>query len=271
MTEEWLKKYDVPYDELIVGKPQGHVYYDDRAENQLDREVLCFSGGIDSLIAWHYLDFPKPIYVKMFHRYQRKELGCIDDLESIIPNLRVQIVTGPYLKKHEIGDRAYISQRNFHLALMASHFGNKIYVAGIKGDKVEDKTPEAFKVMSFAMTFVQKPEELKIKLESPFWKMTKTDIIKWFLDTYPKAYVNKVLRTSISCYDANTMGSCGRCPACFRKWTALEAAGIKSYDWFEKDIRRWKGIKTYKEKMEKGQYDVKRTEETLEVLNKYKI
>lgn len=31
ITLDWLEKYDVPYDEIYFGKPNGHVYIDDRA------------------------------------------------------------------------------------------------------------------------------------------------------------------------------------------------------------------------------------------------
>lgn len=31
MTVDWLKNYDIPYDQLILGKPQGDVWIDDRA------------------------------------------------------------------------------------------------------------------------------------------------------------------------------------------------------------------------------------------------
>jgi len=269
ITKKWLKKYKVPYDKLILGKPQAEFYADDRGVNQLDREVLCFSGGVDSLIAWHYLDFPQPIYIKLWHRYQNKEMKCISKLEKYISKLKVKYINGINLGKFEVGDKAYIPQRNFHLALVASHYGNKIYIVGIKGDKVEDKTPEAFKTMSYAMNFIQKPEEPKIDIDSPFWGMTKTEIIKWFVDKYKPAYAKKVLKTSVSCYDSTTDGSCGRCFACARKWIALEAAGIKSYTWFERDIRQFKGLKTYVNGIKKGLYDSQRAEETKEVFKKY--
>lgn len=31
VTMDWLAKYDVPYDELYFGKPNAHLYIDDRA------------------------------------------------------------------------------------------------------------------------------------------------------------------------------------------------------------------------------------------------
>lgn len=31
VTLDWLVRYDVPYDEIYFGKPNGHLYIDDRA------------------------------------------------------------------------------------------------------------------------------------------------------------------------------------------------------------------------------------------------
>jgi 7-cyano-7-deazaguanine synthase in queuosine biosynthesis len=271
MTVEWLAKHNVPYDELILGKPQADQYVDDKACSQLDREVLCFSGGIDSLIGYHFLNFPQPLYVMMGHRYEEKEMNCIENLKKIIPRLKnVDYHSDNNLGCFEYGDNAYIPGRNLHLALDASHYGNKIYICGVKGDKVEDKNETAFSIMSFAINSIRKKEEPKISIESPFWNMTKTDIIKWFIDNYPKPYVEKVLRASVSCYDTS-MGNCGNCKSCFRKWISLEAAGVKSYDWFMGDIRKWKEIKNYKKRIEEGYYDLQRSRETQEVLEKYHL
>lgn len=31
ITLNWLEKYEIPYDEIYFGKPNGHIYIDDRA------------------------------------------------------------------------------------------------------------------------------------------------------------------------------------------------------------------------------------------------
>ena len=274
LTKQWLRKYCVPYDALILGKPLAHTYIDDRATNILDKEVLCLSGGLDSTIAWHYLQYPEAVYVKLNHRYQQKELTTIQNLKKYIEShsslkLLLHIVDGPDLSLFEYGETAYIPRRNLLLALIASYYGNKIYIVGIKGDKVEDKSPEAFKTMSYAINFISKPTDIPVKIDSPFWNMTKTQIVKWFLDTFNEKYALGILKTSVSCYSQSTLGQCGRCPSCFRKWIALEAAGIKCYDWFENDIRKWEGIKRYRKRAEEGYYDPARCKDILEVLDKY--
>jgi capsule biosynthesis phosphatase len=36
MTEDWLRKYDVPFDEIFYGKPAGDFYIDDKGINSCD-------------------------------------------------------------------------------------------------------------------------------------------------------------------------------------------------------------------------------------------
>jgi 7-cyano-7-deazaguanine synthase in queuosine biosynthesis len=271
VTEAWLKKYKVPYDKLILGKPQAELYIDDKATNTLDREVLLLSGGVDSIIGLHYLDFPKALYIDLNHKYANKEMASLIELEKIIPKMNIEMIEGPDLSQFEVGDKAYIPYRNLMLALLASYSGNKIYLCGVKGDNVEDKNAQAFDVMSHSMNFIRKPSDPKISIESPFWNMTKTDLIKWFIDNYPMGYVLSVLKASVSCYDDSTLESCGWCASCFRKWLALEYCGIVSYDWFEHDPRNWKEIPNYVKRFKEGYYDSQRTKESEEVLRRYHL
>jgi len=208
--------------------------------NESNKEILCFSGGIDSVVAYHILGYPKTLYVMMSHRYQNKELTCIEELKKVIPHFEPTFYHGPDLSKFEEGAKAYISKRNFHLVLCASHFGNHIYVCGNKEDIFDDNNKKAYEIMSDAMNATQSPKEPTITIESPFWDWSKTDIVKWFIDNYPKDYVEHILKTSKSCYDAETNGQCGACESCRRKYVALKEAGLKdTHKWFEKDIRKW--------------------------------
>lgn len=208
--------------------------------SKVDKKILCFSGGIDSLIAFHYLNAPETIYVKYNHKYQNKEIDCIEKLKKIVPGLRTAFYDGPSLGMFEEGPKAYISKRNFHIALCASHFANHIYICGNKEDIFDDNNRTAYDIMSFAMNQTQSLKEPKITIESPFWDWSKTNIIKWFMEEYKLDYVEKVLKTSISCYDIKP-GSCGNCVSCYRKWKAMEQAGLKNtHKWFKKDIRKFK-------------------------------
>lgn len=268
ITRKWLATHRVPHDEIILGKPKADVYIDNRMED-LDREVLLASGGVDSTIAFFYLQKPQPIYFKLGHRYQRKEMRCLINLSKIIKGFNVKFIEDLKLGKFEYGENAYIPHRNLLLALMASNFGNKIYLVGIKGDRVPDKSPEAYEVMSFAINFIQKPDEPRVKVVSPFWSMTKVDIIKWFINEYGKDYAQKVLQTSVSCYDEKTLKSCGKCASCFRKSVAMAYCGL-NINFFENDITKWQGVRGYIKRLKEGIYDPIRTKQTIKVLKKWK-
>lgn len=40
LTMDWLKKYDIPYDEILFGKPYGDIYIDDLAVTFTDWDVM---------------------------------------------------------------------------------------------------------------------------------------------------------------------------------------------------------------------------------------
>jgi len=209
---------------------------------KINKEILCFSGGIDSVVALHKLNFPQTIYVNMEHKYQNKEHNCIGALKKIIPQLKnIIFFNGPELGQFEEGAKAYISKRNFHLALCASHFGNHIYIIGNNEDIFDDNNKNAYNIMSLAMNETQSPKEPTITIESPFWDWSKTDIIEWFKENYEPDYVENVLKTSKSCYNESTTGQCGACESCRRKYIALWEAGFTDcWKWFEQDIRKYK-------------------------------
>jgi len=226
------------------------------------KTILCYSGGLDSSLAKEYLNPDLVIYFDLRSRYSEKEKSFL--MKDIAINQRLN------LKNLEIGEKAYIPFRNLFLAMMAYLEGLKkfpsakklkIAIVGVKGDKVEDKTPEAYKKMADLLNFINKKELPKIEVFSPFWKWTKGELVRKFK--------NKVdFRKIVSCYQS-TSKRCGRCPACFRFWVALESNDITCWDWFEKDIRRWKGIQVYKEKL--NTYDKNRQKEIRYVLEKYNL
>lgn len=46
-TLQWLENHEIPYDEIYFGKPNGHVYIDDRALRFNNWEVLSNSNITD--------------------------------------------------------------------------------------------------------------------------------------------------------------------------------------------------------------------------------
>ena len=88
-------------------------------------------------------------------------------------------------------------------------------------------------------------------------------MIKWYIDNNRDV---KLLKKTVSCFSPiHTL--CGECSACFRRWIAFEWNGI--HEKYSKDITKWEGIQNYVTKMKNGEYDDKRTKQTMDVLKEH--
>lgn len=222
--------------------------------------IVCFSGGLDSFIAWLYLGKPKAIFCKLGSKYEFKELNTVLKLRDIA-GIDLILDDSLRLGQFEQGENAYIPNRNLLIGAIASNYDDDICIAGVKGDDVEDKNPEAFRVMSNCLTKISKGR--KIRIFSPFWNMSKEEIVAWYIDkNFPVEWLN----ISISCYNSTVLNQCGECPSCFRKAIALEYNGVEFVS--ACDLWKWTGIKGYIDRMKRGEYDKHRTRVTLDVLEK---
>jgi len=228
-------------------------------------QILLFSGGIDSYAAWYFLGRPKTIYFNLRTPYSDYELRVVKELipETIIDNsltLNSRQIPG--------SDTAFIPMRNLYLAMLASAYADEIVICGLKDDCVNDKTPEAFAEFSGILS---KLNEREIKVTSPFWNMTKADVVKWYLDTYKDSAVlsSKLLRT-ISCYTPSSKGKdiqiyCGKCRSCFRKWSALYVNGIK-LPFYNLDLMR-----EYLIRARQNRYIPERNKQIIESITSYGV
>lgn len=191
--------------------------------------ILCFSGGLDSLIAWYYLDKPPCVHFQ-YTSYSSAELVSVMNI-----NPSCNIDNSLNLSHLQKGDNAYIPHRNMMFAALASAYSENVVMAGIADDVVEDKSPEAFKNMSKALTLTSRK---RIVVSSPFWEMTKAEIVGWFLDNVEDA--RQLIKESTSCYTNERY--CGRCPSCFRKACALWYNNIE-YPFFNGEMLEYYYLK----------------------------
>lgn len=179
-------------------------------------EILCMSGGLDSVIAWYYLGKPPVVYFDTGLPFCEKELAAV---RSIVGGNFIIDKSLNFSNEKEI----HIPHRNLLFASRASNYADIVYMAGLKDDMVEDKTLEAFEDMSCVISKIGKKT---VTVRSPFWDMTKTDICKWFKGANDNA--EQILRyLSVSCY-AGSSEPCYECESCFRKACAMHNAGMKS-------------------------------------------
>lgn len=214
--------------------------------------ILLFSGGLDSYIAWHYLNYPQTVYFDLKTPYSKKEIKIV---QRLIPSTVIDDSLN--LKERQTGENAYVPFRNLYLAMLAYRYSDDIVIAGLKDDYVSDKNELAF--LQFSM-LLSKLENTKITVMSPFWQMTKEDIVKWYIDHFPK----ENLLETVSCYSEEDTNYCGKCPSCFRKWCALKVNG------FEIDFYNKKLMDLYLKKAIRGVYDEKRNQLIIKLLGQEK-
>lgn len=223
--------------------------------------VLLFSGGLDSYIAWHYLNHPPVIFLNAKQSYFQKELIAVQNIAQKNKNMELIVDNSLDLSFWEEPDH-YIPYRNVFFSMIASLYSDKVYLIGIKGDRVDDNNPEATKLMSiFYRNF---NHENKVTVTSPFYNMTKSEIVKWYLDK--KLPVENLLLTR-SCYGTDSLNQCGKCSSCFRRWVALENNGIKEK--YDSNPWEWSEVKRYLDDIKKGVYNKDRAKETIQALSKY--
>lgn len=199
-------------------------------------EVLLFSAGLDSFPAWHLLGHPPCLYFDIRHRYRRQELAAISALAAQC-GIEVEISRELDLSAWEADD-AIIPMRNIYFAMLAANRAQKIWCVGVRGDATADKSPQAFEDIS---SFVSRYTGTTVRLDSPFWQATKTEIVRWYLD---EGLPPEDLLLTFSCSredDADT--HCGRCSSCLRRWISLTNNGIAAS--FDADPWTWERVSEF--------------------------
>ncbi len=224
----------------------------------MSKDVLLYSGGMDSLIAWYYLQEPSTMYVDLGHKYAHKEKQAI----NLLPPSPVTFESN-YGKAFEEDD-AHIAGRNFYLAMYAAACGNDvIWLVTQAGEQnVPDRTPEFYEKSSQALTLIF---GRVVELRNVFPVLHKHEMVRWYLGSgHPDVY----LRVAWSCYNPPDNGAleCGACGACFRKYIALEYSDVDTTGLFAHDIHQW-GLVNYVSRL--NEYPWQRVEAIAKVYLKH--
>lgn len=212
----------------------------------MKKDVLLFSGGLDSYIAYYYLGEPTAIFVNMKHKYADIELERVHQMISQF-NMNIIIDNDTFDFSRMELPNAIIPNRNMYLAMLASNYGDNIWMAACDGDYNLDKNPEIF---NKASSFFSALMDRNIKVDTPFWDWTKTDMIRWYLKNgYPK----EGLYSTYSCFN-NGERHCGRCPSCLRRWIGFYNNDL-ALD-FDEDPITWSEIPNYIERFTHGTQEI---------------
>ncbi len=215
--------------------------------------ILLFSGGIDSFVAYHFLGKPRTLYFNYRSRYTDKELMVV---KGLVPDTIIDYSLD--LFDREFGKKAYIPFRNLLFACQAVKYSDVVVIAGVADDMVSDKNEGVFIEFS---RLLSKLEGREIKVISPFWQMTKSQVVKWYLENGGS---QEYLLKTVSCYDSDPNKIyCGACPSCFRKWTALRTNGI-ILDFYDREL-----MLEYYQSALSGKYLPQRNQEIIREVDAY--
>ena len=196
------------------------------------KTVLLFSGGQDSLIINYIMKPDVLLNISMNSNYDKTERATFDSIgidSDKLVNLDEVMNLGMFER-----DDAIIPNRNAHLTLLASHFGETIWLGSVHGDRSFDKDEKFYTRMEDLLNHMWQDqhwtEKRTFSISSPFKDRTKTDLVEEYLDRKGNPIY---LYNSYSCYEGKEQ-HCGQCKACFRKWVSMENNGLntKGY-WIE--------------------------------------
>ncbi|RLF28457.1 MAG: hypothetical protein DRN14_04180 [Thermoplasmata archaeon] len=242
----------------------------------MDKHILLFSSGVDSFIAYHYLKkqhgIDKLQLVYFFNsniKYAQAELYYVQKCKEIVQDeLLVLPVKFPLMEDNE----SFIPARNLLFALQSvldlayPEYDNVyVYLGGLRDDRVSDNSPEFAKTLSEVLTLSCSRQ---INVKSAFdYKLSKSEIVKWFIDNFPDQ-TNNLVDYTFSCYAPKGVEHCYSCRACFRRNVALQDIILlpfhdrkKLSDWYKDfkkhpqnydEIRRRESIR-YIERLDKAQ------------------
>lgn len=224
-------------------------------EKRRNKTVLLFSGGMDCLCVNQIFKPDIILFIKYGGKYCKSEFESLKKLIKIkaIDKNKVRVVDiGNWLGKMERED-AIIPNRNTYFITLASEYGEVIYLASIYGDRSCDKDKIFFKKISNLLSHTLQPqhwtEGRKILVKSPVKNLTKTQLIKKFLEHGGDP---NWLLTSYSCYSGKDK-ICLKCKPCIRKVIALYGADITLPKKYFK-IKQNKELIAIKDKIVRGEY-----------------
>jgi 7-cyano-7-deazaguanine synthase in queuosine biosynthesis len=223
-----------------------------------DKKVLLFSPGLDSVCFSHLLKPDMLLHIRMGSKYEDREIEAIEKMvaKKHIDQDKLIILSNTLnLSAYERPDDLIIPNRNAHLILLASNYGEEIILNTVNGDqRLKDKDRDFYFCMEQLLNHMWQAQrwtkERKFKIGSPFANLTKTQLVAKYLDDGGNP---QVLLDSYSCH-VGTKRHCGVCKPCFRKHVALANNGIDVNGYFENQFWKTDLFKTIWYEIQAKQY-----------------
>jgi 7-cyano-7-deazaguanine synthase len=197
------------------------------------RNVLLFSGGLDSFLLLKLL---KPDIAMRFNigsRYEKLEVDAIWRLEDAGALDGVKIIKDHHLALGDLErEDAIIPGQNVLFALLASLYGDNIILGAMMGDHNRDKDEVCFAQTSSLLTYMARDRfydtpERTVQLIAPARNTTKAFLVRQYLEA---GFDPSHLALTVSCYNPVDGVPCGKCTPCFRRWVAFRVNGLRLWD-----------------------------------------
>ncbi len=238
-------------------------------ETAKGKSVLLFSGGMDSLMFDTLLKPDVLLYIPSGSAYEEVETDKVYELVTsgrIDRNKLVILDKTLNLKSFERDDMI-VPNRNAYLVLLASHYGEKIYLGSVYGDRSFDKDKTFYTLMENLLNHIWQEqhwtEERQFTVESPYKDVTKTELIKQYIEAGGS---EEALMESYSCYSGD-LQPCGICKPCFRKAVSLVNNNIDIDDYYQSNPFTAEWLLDVIPLMKESKYRGREDKETLNAIN----
>lgn len=161
------------------------------------------------------------LYINIGNEYSKYEIVKLDS--------DVHIYDMKFLSQLEREDKI-IPLRNLYFLSFATNFGEEICLGATNGDRVLDKSLQFGKQTEDLFNYLYQKqhwtEEKRFKINLEFKSLTKTELLKKYLDQ--GGNIEEAFFGSFSCYNPRNKEECWKCKPCFRKWVSFKLNGYQT-------------------------------------------
>jgi 7-cyano-7-deazaguanine synthase in queuosine biosynthesis len=211
------------------------------------------------------------LYVDLGTKYSEIEKVRLSILVSYL-GIEKPLIEVPlsFVKDFEKGN-GEVPYRNLLLITVAKMFGDEVVLSVEEGTQVNESNDRSDAFFNKVNDIFSYLDGYNSTIINPVRELTKIDEVKAILSYFGKKEGEKVLRMTFSCYSPVSGRECGNCPACIRKFLALEYNHIEAAGLFGSNPLKSKVLKTYIKETKAGKYTGARGEQYKEVFKRLKL
>lgn len=203
----------------------------------MEKKVLLFSGGFDSMLQEWLIKPDVLLYVDMKTSYSQREIEALQLLpDSYKQRLIIkELPLGEYERENK-----YLPYRNLMLGTIAMQYGQHVYFgfnnedwASDKDTIFLDKTTSLFRHLNERAMGDMGWSSNRFSFNAPFKKYTKAEMVR---EALKAGMPVELIQHTRSCYDGVSKIGCGECNVCVNRAIALLLNDIYTPELFDHPI-----------------------------------